>query len=184
MDIYQEADGVLEDSHIEAILREFGEVLLGGSYVYRTMVDRDIDFDVVLPVGEELTLELRSKISARFTCISSLRNLKMADVHRFPEGSAHAIDGIWFGLTLISSITKERWNVDVWFITPGSVVEEDKELTQRLYNLSDEERATIISLKQSALDNGAKEKGSTSVKIYEAVLRRGVKTYEEFLRTQ
>lgn len=182
MNLYQEAKGVLEDSHIEALLRQFGETSLGGSYAYRTMVDRDIDFDVVLPAGEGLTLELRSKIAARFAGISSLRNLKMADIHRFPEGSAHAIDGIWFGLTLISSVTKERWNVDVWFLTPASVIEEDKELTQRLYNLSDEERATIVSLKQAALDAGAKERGSTSVKIYEAVLHKGVKTYEEFLK--
>lgn len=181
MNLYQEAEGVLEESHIEVLLREFGETSVGGSYTYRTMVDRDIDFDVTLAPGNELTLNLRSTIAARFTGISSLRNLKMADVHRFPEGSAHAIDGIWFGLTLISSVTKERWNVDIWFITPGSVIEEDKELTQRLRNLSDDERATIVSLKQAALDAGAKEKGSTSVKIYEAVLRKGVKTYEEFL---
>lgn len=182
MNLYQEAEGVLEESHIEATLREFGEVSLGGSYVYRTMVDRDIDFDVTLAPGDELTLNLRSTIAARFAVTPSLRNLKMADIHRFPEGSAHAIDGVWFGLTLISSITKERWNVDIWFVTPGGVVEEDKELTQRLHNLSDEERTTIIALKQAALNAGVKEKGSTSVKIYEAVLRKGVKTYEEFLK--
>lgn len=183
MDLYKEADIVLEDSCIEAILCKFGEVSIGGSYVYRTMVDRDIDFDVVLPAGAELSLELRSKIAGVLTSIGQLRGLQMSDIHNFPEGAKHAIDGIWFGLTLISCVSAERWNIDIWFVTPGSATEQDKDLTMRLHKLSDHERATIIALKQAALNFSMKKKGIASVKIYDAVLRKGVETYEEFLDT-
>ena len=183
MDLYQEADAVLKDSSIEAILRQFGDVSIGGSYAYRTMVDRDIDFDVVLSQSVGLSIGLRSRITGTLAGIASLRSLQMSDLHHFPEGAKHATDGIWFGLTLISRVSAERWNIDIWFVTPGSATEQDKDLTMRLHKLSDHERATIVALKQAALDSNMKKKGVTSVKIYDAVLRKGVETYEEFLDT-
>ena len=55
MDLYQEAAQVLEDTPLERVLSEFGEFALEGSYVYRTMVDRDIDCHVVLKDGLKLS---------------------------------------------------------------------------------------------------------------------------------
>lgn len=180
MDLYEEARGVLDDSNLEKVLSQFGRVEVGGSYAYRTMVDRDIDFTVFLAPEAALSLDLRSDIARLMCHLPYLRNLEMVDLHRFPKGARHSIDGIWFGLTLISTTTEERWNIDIWFLSHDGKTEEDVELTRRLHHLTDEERATIVTIKQAALDAGEKEKGATSVKVYDAVLNRGVRTYEEF----
>lgn len=180
MDLYQEGAEILQTTQIEKILAEFGDVHLGGSYVYCTMVDRDLDFDVMLPSSVPLNIETRAHIGKRLLSLDRLRSLQMTDVYHFPEGSKHAIEGIWYGLTFISSSTKERWNVDIWFMAPGSKSEADPVLTEKLYNLSDDQRQTIINIKESALQAGTKEKGVTSTRVYEAVLLHGITTYEEF----
>lgn len=57
----------------------------------------------------------------------------------------------------------------------------DTQLVEKLKSLSDDDRKTIVAIKQAALDAGTKEKGVTSVQIYKAVLDGGIKTYDEFL---
>lgn len=181
MDLYQEAAQVLEDTQLERVLSEFGEFALGGSYVYRTMVDRDIDCHVVLKDGLKLSYETRAEVMARLMDVPNLRGIQMADIHHFPSGSTHQIDGIWYGLGIISNDTSERWNIDIWVITPDSATEADPKLTKRLCNLTDNERETIVAIKQAALDAGKKEKGVTSIAVYRAVLDSGISTYDEFL---
>ncbi|MCA9335997.1 hypothetical protein KC967_03785 [Candidatus Saccharibacteria bacterium] len=181
MDLYQEAAQVLEDTPLERVLSEFGEFALEGSYVYRTMVDRDIDCHVVLKDGLKLSYETRAEVMARLMDVPNLRGIQMADIHHFPSGSTHQIDGIWYGLGIISNDTSERWNIDIWVITPDSATEADPKLIKRLCNLTDNERETIVAIKQAALDAGQKEKGVTSVEIYRAVLDRGASSYDEFL---
>lgn len=181
MDLYEEGAEILRSSDIESLLTGFGEVQLGGSYVYRTMVDRDIDFDVILPDESQLSYDMRSVIGEKLLRLPQLRGLQMSDPHHFPVGSKHQIDGIWFGLTMISEHTNERWNIDIWFLRSGSNAEQDDELSDRLRHLSDSDRETIVAIKQACLDAGKKEKGATSAQVYAAVLDHGVRTYEEFV---
>ena len=47
-ELQKEATAPLKENNIVAILENFGEVIFGGSYVYGTMVDRDIDIAVVV----------------------------------------------------------------------------------------------------------------------------------------
>lgn len=184
MDLYQEAAQVLEDTLLERVLGEFGEFALEGSYVYRTMVDRDIDCHVVLKDGLKLSYETRAEVMARLMDVPNLRGIQMADLHHFPSGAKHQIDGVWYGLSVISKDTNERWNIDVWILTPDSATEADSVLTERLLDLTDKEREAIVAIKQAALDVGQKEKGFTSVAIYRAVLYDNIKTYDDFTSLQ
>lgn len=184
MDLYQEAARILEDTQLEKVLSEFGEFALEGSYIYRTMVDRDIDCHMVLRDGLSLSYETRAAVMAKLMEIPNLRGIQMADLHHFPSGAKHQIDGIWYGLSVISKDTNERWNIDVWILTPDSATETDPALTERLLNLTDKERDAIVAIKQAALDAGQEEKGRTSVEIYRAVLYGNIKTYDEFVASQ
>ncbi len=181
MNLYTEGAAVLDSAGLEPTLAQFGEVQLGGSYAYRTMVDRDIDFDVILPDESILSYELRSVIGEKLLKLPQLRSLKMSDPYHFPAGSKHQIDGIWFGLTMISEHTAERWNIDIWFLKSGANTEQDGGLTEKLLHLSDSDREAIVAIKQACLDAGKKEKGRTSTQVYEAVLEHGVRTYDEFV---
>lgn len=181
MDLYDEAAKVLDDTTIEKVLGTFGTVQLEGSYTYHTMVDRDIDFTVRLPENVTLSYDLRTKITTSLISLPTLRYLKVSDPHHFPSGARHQIDGFWFGLMPVSTVTNERWNLDIWVIPHNDTIATDTALVARLQSLTDDERATIVAIKQAARDAKTKEKGTTSFKIYDAVLNHGVATYEEFV---
>lgn len=182
MDLYQEAQQVIDDSKLGSIFMQFGEVQLEGSFVYKTMVDRDIDYTIIVPEDAHIDFSLRTEFGTRLLELPDLSSLQMSDRHHFPTGSQHAIDGIWFGLTLISQSTSERWNVDAWLMKRGGNHEADNSLVQRLMNLTEQERALIVDIKQQSLDAGLKQKGQTSFAIYDAVLNRGVRSYDDYLQ--
>lgn len=182
MSLRDEATRLLEATALESALRVFGKPKIGGSYSYDLLVDRDIDIDVWLPNGKELSYELRAKFAATMLRqIHQMRGLSVADVYHFPNGAKHAVDGIWFGLDILSDVSGERWNIDVWLMKHDGKNEANGELTERLHHLTEEERTVILAIKREALKRGEKEKGSTSVDIYQAVLNDGVSTYSEFL---
>lgn len=180
MDLYREADQLIEDSQIENVLATFGSVAVEGSYVYRTMVDRDIDYTVTVPKGQDLSFDLRREIACQLIDIPRLRSMEMSDLYHYPAGAKHLIEGIWFGCTILSNQTDQRWNIDIWFVKYDSKLEADDELTYRLKELSDTERVRIVTIKKQLLDAGQKQKGASSVDVYRAVLNEGVTSYEEY----
>lgn len=88
--IREEANRLLESTKLEALLSQFGEVELGGSYAYDLMVDRDLDFGVAV---ESITPEIRSKIASLFASQSWAYGVKMTDrvtLSRCPIWEHHA----------------------------------------------------------------------------------------------
>lgn len=184
MNLRQEGKQLLDSTGLRAILERFGEVSIGGSYVYDLLVDRDIDIDVRLPKNTDLTFDVRAELAATLLReVHAMRGIKMADLHHFPTGAKHQIDGIWYGLNVISEQSSERWNIDIWLLPEGSRTEENIALTERLMNVAANERETIMRLKQEALARGIKEKGATSVQIYRAVLERGATSLDEIMQS-
>ena len=184
MNLRQEGKQLLDSTGLKAILECFGEVSIGGSYAYDLLVDRDIDIDVRLPKNTDLTFDVRAEFAATLLReVRAMRGIKMADLHHFPAGAKHQIDGIWYGLNVISEQSGERWNIDIWLLLAGSRTEEDTALTERLMNLTTNERETIMRLKQEALRRSMKEKGATSVQIYRAVLERGATSLDEIMQS-
>lgn len=53
----REGSSLLTTTGIESLLSRFGTIVIGGSYVYKTMVDRDIDISVVMD-DQEITDEI------------------------------------------------------------------------------------------------------------------------------
>ncbi len=169
-----EADQLLKQTNIENILSKCGDLIFEGSYVYELLVDRDVDISIIV---EDSLLEYnnRSKIIEKLLLIENIRAIEMSDLHNFSREGRKPIDGIWFGLKIISKQTNQEWNFDLWFLTKEArkqaiLDQNNAEINQKLQNLTLEQRKRILELKTKALESGEKQKGRTSFEIYQKVL--------------
>lgn len=173
-----EAKELLNAINLPNKLKEFGEVVYGGSYVYGTMVDRDIDIAVI--VGkDELGLGLRKQFMNMILDIKELDGLEMTDrVQNHKDSSPY---GIWFAPKI--NYKDNKWNIDIWLVSqdePYSLLNLD--LPKRMLNITDEQRLIMLDIKFSALQDGTKGNGVTASQIYKAVLDDDITTYDEFIK--
>lgn len=173
--IKEEAEKLLDTTHIRELLAQFGKVDLGGSFAYDLMVDRDLDFGVAV---ESITVATRTKIASLFASQPWTYSMNMTDRVNFePLSNPGAPRGLYLGLTI--PFPKERWNIDVWFIVSDELPPND--LAEQMTQATQEQRAAILQVKYDLMKRGAKEKGVTSAEIYAAVLNKHITTTEEFL---
>lgn len=173
----KEALAVIQSSNIEGILKQYGGVSYGGSFVYGTMVDRDIDIAVLVNSPDELTKENRDMLAGQLIGIKNCTDFSMSDRKAYPK--PHRPKGVWFGLELLHD--NHLWNIDIWLVTKDEpLVHTNEELFERMLGISEEERGIILDIKYNALINDSKVKGVTSSEIYKAVLYNGVTNYEEW----
>lgn len=177
IDIKQEADKLLEETNLSALLESFGEVILGGSYSYDLMVDRDLDFGLAVPA---ITPDFRAEIARTFASQPWAYKVSMTDRVNFePHSHPGAPRGLYLGLTI--PFPEDRWNVDVWFMVAEHAGKDP--LAIRMEKATDKQKTVMLQIKYDLMKSGRKEKGITSAEIYKAVLDRDVKTTEEFLQT-
>ncbi len=170
-----EADKLLSETELPELLGGFGKVSLGGSYAYDLMVDKDLDFGVLV---DSMTPELRSEIVSTFAKQPWAYSVNMTDRINFePLSNLSAPRGLFVGLTI--PFPKERWNVDIWF-TIGKR-ESETEVTKLLRHATPEQRAVIINIKYALIKDNKNQKGITSAEVYKAVMNDGIQTAEEFL---
>ena len=169
-----EATNLLIDTGLYELLSNYGTVELGGSYKYGLLVDRDLDFGVAI---KEMTPQLRSVIVATFAKQAWTYSINMTDRINFePLSNLQAPRGLYLGLTI--PYPHERWNIDVWF-TLGESVRTD-ELAEKMFKASQEQKDVMLQIKYDLMMSGQKQKGITSVQVYEAVLDNGIKSTLEF----
>jgi hypothetical protein len=134
------------------LLGQFGTADLGGSFAYDLMVDRDLDFGVVV---KEITPEIRAKIASTFASQGWAYGINMTDRVNFePLSNLGAPRGLYLGLTI--PYPKERWNIDVWFIV-GDNLPEDK-MGQMMSNATKNQKDIMLQIKYELMRSGKKEK--------------------------
>lgn len=176
--LQKEATEVLAEHHIVTVLEEFGEVIFGGSFVYGTMVDRDIDIAVVAE-NNSINYHTRKKVADRLLTIKNLDGLAMTDRFNFPK--KHAPKGIWFGPLIWHK--KRKWNIDIWLVTQNEPYSHhNSPLHNKMLNITEEERQIILTIKAECLEKGLKSKGLTSSEVYTAVLDSHITNFEDFLK--
>ena len=176
--LQSEAKRLLQDVKLVEYLQTLGKISFGGSYVYGTMVDRDIDIAVTVP-PEAISFDLRSQVAKHLLESKQLEGLALTDRKHFPKNGPL---GIWFGP--IFNFENNQWNIDIWFVTKDEPKSHHNlGLHKRMLNISEEQRKTILEIKYAALQAGTKEKGVTSALIYEAVLTKNVQSYKELTST-
>lgn len=170
-----EADNLLQETKLKELLSEFGDTELGGSYAYDLLVDRDLDFGVVV---KKMTPEIRSDIVSLFAKQNWAYSVNMTDRINFePLSNLQAPRGLYVGLTI--PFPTERWNIDIWFMITDELPKD--QLAERILQATAEQKAIILTIKYELMKMGRKHKGITSAEVYEAVLFKNVKTTSEFL---
>jgi hypothetical protein len=173
--IQDEADKLLAFTKLFELLGKFGEVDLGGSYKYGLMVDRDLDFGVLI---KEMNPEIRSEIAKLFAVQSWTYGMTINDRINFnPLSNFHAPLGLFLGLTI--PFMEKSWNIDTWFVVQKGF--EDDEITKLVKSASNMQRDIILEIKYEMLQRGLKQKGVTSAEVYKAVLLDGVNNVNQFL---
>jgi hypothetical protein len=175
--LQKDADALLENLNLVKILSEFGRAEIGGSYIYGTMVDEDIDI-VVIVKSEDFSYELRQLIMDVLLKLNNLDGIAMTD--RYHHQKMGAPKGFWFGPLII--FNQSKWNIDIWFVTENEKLSHhNSSLHKRMLNISEKQRQTILQIKYDALKSNLKEKGKTSSEIYYAVLDEGATNLNDFL---
>lgn len=174
--IKQVANKLLKETNLVNLLEQFGEVILGGSYSYDLMVDRDLDFGLAV---SSITPEMRAEIVKTFAKQSWAYKVKIVDRVNFkPLSHLEAPRGLFLGLTI--PFPDERWNIDVWFMVAEHVGKDP--LAKRMESATEEQKDVMLDIKYALMKSGQKEKGTTSAEIYKAVLDKGVLSTEEFVQ--
>ncbi len=171
-----EATEVLEKTKLLDSLSAIGIIELGGSYVYGTMVDEDIDIAVIVD-EKGITYDFRNHIMDLLLAINGLDGIAMSDRFHFPRNGRPK--GIWYGPIILHN--DRRWNIDIWVVAQDEPYSHHNlELHKKMLDITEDQRRIMLDIKYSALHAGTKEKGVTSSQIYQAVLDNNITTYKEF----
>lgn len=134
--VRREAQEVLRHTNIEQALKDHGSVHLIGSYAYDVMLERDIDFHVIVP---KLNSSLAAKLFEWAASSAMFEYISFHDKHRFNEQAAvryaakSALDSYYFSLRL--QVNDAEWQIGVNFITaPQEASEEIVALMKRMTN--------------------------------------------------
>jgi hypothetical protein len=172
-DIKREADRLIQECRLPALLAEYADWFIDGSYSYDLMCWRDLDIYVLDPdydlkhcfvLGYELTARLAAKKS-RFT-----NNL---------GGEPH---GLYWGIKL-GDERQGAWKLDVWILDQTGYERHADYSTRLRERVSEEQRSIILAIKEAYWQQPSFRVTVTSDMIYRAVLDRGVKTVEDFERS-
>lgn len=176
--LQQEAKRILGELGLVKILREISEPKVVGSAANGLMVAKDIDihayvreYDMQKVVNLLPRLALLSTIQkVQFNNYRELRRDYRKDRVNFP----HA-----YYVGLRSLQPSGEWKIDMWFAKEGEV---DEFNDSRLQSLSDEQRETILKLKEAWYTKEGYQDGAVSIDFYKAVLDFRAKTDKDFER--
>lgn len=167
----------LLDTVLLPILSDYGEVTIGGSYIYNLMSWPDIDLSIQ---SEDVTKEKYIELCTRLLACDEMSKFTTTDRVQFGRMiKTGQQKGYWIGLRFVYKETD--WSIDMWFIKPEWNADTTHEYKKRLEDLNDETRITILSLKNELLEKGlyGVSKEFQSVDVYNAVLEHGAKTIED-----
>lgn len=171
--LHKEASELLEQI-IYPILKEFGEVGIGGSYVYKLLNHPDIDLDITNP---NLTKEMYVDLCAKLIALPICSGFKTVDRVNYPHyHTGNRPTGYWLSPEI--RFRENVWKMDIWFQIPEWNKGNTNRYEKQLSILSEEDRILILSLKEELLAEKIYGVGKEfeSVDIYNGVLEGKVKT--------
>ncbi len=175
-----EAEAVLADLGLLALLGRLGRTEMVGSAAAGLALFRDIDIDTICPSLDPGAIwdGLRS-----LTGHPRVKKLRWSDERgRFNGLGRPESDGLYFGVHYYAGevCPEERWKLDCWFFAED-LPRPDIAIRDRLLAASEEERLAILRLKDAAIRAGryGPSEELLGIHIYEAVLDRGVRRFED-----
>ncbi|QQR64708.1 hypothetical protein IPH92_04065 [Candidatus Kaiserbacteria bacterium] len=176
-ELFTEATQLLQQIIIPTF-SEFGNVIIGGSYVYRLLTYPDIDIDIVSDDVSDVTYK---KLCDKVTSLDSVSEFKTLDRTERPVIGTRP-KGYWLSPKI--QYGNNLWNIDIWFQKPEWNTGNTLMYKDALLKISDEQRIVILTLKNELRENDLYGVGKEfqSVDVYDAVLNSGAYTLE-MLRT-
>jgi len=172
-----EADRLLKDEGIEALMLEHGEVIYTGSYALDLMVWTDIDLYVIPKLGITWD-ECAAQLAAGF--------LRRPDVDRvkveksFWKTRPDLPKGIGFGVKIPGPNHALPWKLDIW-IVDDEVRSQNRVLMDAIRSKLTPKSREIIILAKTALITNGRTPSMSGVLVYEAVLYKGLTTTDEII---
>lgn len=176
-EIKNQADTIIHDQGLDALLSEYGEVAYTGSYALDLMMKKDIDVSLINPA---LTLrqffELGYRVAELVKPHSMFhRNTKVKPVDGRPDQAYY-----W-------RFHFDEWSLDIWLVSKDYHQASVEYLSSIRNALTPERVRVILALKHESLEKDLYGVHFGSKQLYPAVLSGSVRTFDElrsYLTTQ
>jgi hypothetical protein len=171
-----EADAVVADLDLLALLGQFGRPVRVGSSVLGLMVVRDIDVTTLCPSLDPVVL---FEAARPLVSHPRVRELTFRNDTGHWNTSPHYPDGIYWLVRYVAD-SGAAWTLDLWFIPEGTTQWDIEHVASLPPRLTSETRAAILRIKAARPAPVAPAR-IPSYEIYVAVLDHGVRTPDEFI---
>src|SRR3989344_8786905 len=131
--IKEQADKIIKESGILGILKDYGEVKIGGSYALDVMLRPDLDLFVIT---QKHDWDKVLKISADIMKSKYFREFDFVNWIDFDDKNIDPIKGYYFQPWV--PVDDQLWKMDLWLITPNQY--KGSELTDHFKSLLDKEK--------------------------------------------
>jgi hypothetical protein len=181
--LHAEADHILADSGIGAILAEYGYQPVG-SYAMRTMAWRDLDLQLVEdPPSRGVKWDFGTRLAETGWCV----RLQFEDFR--PQQAPDLPRGLYWGARLVDPARRDQvrygsfadiWKLDMWSGAPSIFAEGVRRHAEWTSRMTEEARSYILAIKEAVCDDAEYRRTLLSVHIYDAVLHHGVRDVAAF----
>jgi hypothetical protein len=173
-----QADKMLAETKIMDVLAKHGRLSpIEGSYLYQLMMYPDLDIGLT---ADTVTKQDFANLLKDLAAHPSVRGLSTADTINFNISKRPMPKGYWIGVDI--PFEDDRWGIDCWFQQSDWGTDQKNDYANRLINLDQETKDTVLTIKYELIRNGTYGKQYLSSDVYDAVLNHGVRSKEDFQR--
>jgi len=169
-----EADQLLQRHGISRIVSAYGQLHLSGSYSLHLMTWRDLDAYLQMPV---MNVERFLEMGHRLAALMRPRKASFTDHVHFP--ATEAVVGLYWGFQT-DLLSRGGWKIDLWGVTSEVCAERLQHCASIESALTPEARIKILTIKNEVCHHPNYRDTITSQHIYDAVLKGGATSVEEF----
>ena len=174
MNIKDRADIILYDLGLLNDLKNYGVPHIIGSYTMDIMSHNDLDIDVS-----------KRKYEYRKVIWFSKYVIDKYHPSRYEAKQEKTYEGktVWFH-GFEAAINNELWNFDIWFLDNDAIknAEDFCKSIKRQLDENPAKKNTIIQIKKALIERNIYSFAQyTSMDVYDAVLKNGILTIDEFL---
>lgn len=171
MNIRQEAELLLYEQGLYGILEGYGHSFIGGSYAYDLMTWHDLDIYFTGDFDLEAFFDLGYEITATFKAYKSF----------FTDSRSRSPDGLYWGIRL-GDLQAGAWKIDIWHLSEKDYQDQIRYCDVIKNALTEDTCRAIIEIKSHFCMKPGYRDAITSDDIYRAVLDKGIRNVEQFMR--
>ncbi len=170
--IRRSAVKLLDQTSLLTRLSAYGTVEATGSYEYDLMIEPDID----LIVRSESVRASAVGACREFLAKTEFSRVEFGDFISFPRPNRP----VGCILVLRLPVRGVLWEIEIWFVEPS--YDANSSLKEELAGISEQQRESILRIKQERAANGINKHQLSSTDIYEGVIRKNLSSLSQFTK--